>query len=183
MRKLHFGLWLAGGFILLVSAPAVWWEVTLVNGVALPVRGIELSALATTLVAVSSAAFAAGTLFRGVSRRLVAALSGLSAAGAGIAVLGEAARPEMAIVEAITLQTGISGSGASNAVAVVTGGVWAFVALVGLFGMLAGSVVGVTMPDPAPRTSRYERGSQGSDTRDSVATWDTLSDGVDPTKR
>jgi len=183
MRKLHFGLWLGGAFLLLVSAPAVWWQVTVNTGIVLPVRGIELSALATTLVAVSAAAFAAGTLFRGFPRRSVAALSAIAAGSSGLVVLGQLQRPEQAISEAITLQTGISGSTALDAVTAVTGGEWAVVALIGLVLMVLGSLLGVIVGDPAPSTSRYERAKKGVDPSDSVQTWDTLSDGDDPTKR
>lgn len=183
MRKLHAGLWLIGGFLLLISLPASWWEVVLVNGLSLPVRGVELSALASTLVAVSAAAFGAGLLFRGLARRFVALISTVSAVGAGLALLSEAQHPERAAVDAITQLTGISGPAALDAVAAVSGGGWLFVALGGALLMSIGGLLGVLSPERPATTSRYERSANSADPEDPVATWDTLSDGIDPTER
>ena len=183
MRRLSFGFWLAGALLLLVSTPVTWWEVTLANGSTLPVRGSDLSALAATLIAVSAAAFGAGLLFRGVSRRVVSGLSGVAAVGAGLVALPELQRPERSVLFDITTQTGIAGSGALDAVVSVTGGGWAFVGLGGVVLMSIGGLAGIFSPDAPPRVSRYERNTQGMDHSDPVTTWDTLTDGEDPTKR
>ena len=183
MRRLGLGLWLAGAFLLLVSAPVTWWEVTLVNGSTLPVRGTDLSALAATLLAVSAAAFGASLLFRGVSRRLVSGLSGAAALGAGLVAVPEMTQPERAVVSDITAQTGIAGMGALDSVVAVSGGNWMFVALGGVTLMVVGGGWGVFSPDAPQRASRYERSAQSYGDGDPVATWDTLTDGVDPTKR
>ena len=183
MRRLAFGLWLAGAFVLLISSPVTWWEVTLTNGAILPVRGSDLSALAATLIAVSAAAFGASTLFRGVSRRFVSGLSGAAALGAGLAAVPEISQPEGAVLADITSQTGIAGLGALDSVVSVSGGNWVFVALCGVALMTVGGVLGVFTPDAPQRASRYERNTQGSGGGDPVATWDTLTNGIDPTKR
>lgn len=176
-------MWLAGGFVLLVSFPARWWEVTLVSGVTIPVRGVEFSALATTLVAVSAAAFGAGLLLRGALRRLVAVISASGALGGALALLVRASEPQLAVVDVITQLTGVSGSAALESVGSVSGGAWLFVALGGATLMTGGAALGAFGPDRPLATSRYERGVGGVDPQDSVGTWDTLSDGVDPTKR
>lgn len=183
MRRLHVGLWLAGGVVLLLSLPAQWWQVVLVTGLSLPVRGVELSALAAALVAVSAASFGAGLLFRGVIRRVVAGISASSAIAAGLALLSAANHPERAVVDAITQLTGVSGVAALDSVAVVNGGGWLFVALGGAVLMGVGGLCGVLSPERVAGASRYERGALGVDPDDPVATWDTLSDGIDPTKR
>lgn len=183
MRRLAFGSWLAGAFLVLISAPVTWWQVTLTNGSTLPVRGSDLSALAGTLIAVSAAAFGASLLFRRIPRRLVSGLSGLAALGAGVVALPELNHPERAVLSDITSQTGIAGLGALESVAAVSGGNWSFVALGGVIIMTVGGVLGVFSPDAPQRASRYERNAQGSIDGDPVATWDTLTDGVDPTKR
>lgn len=183
MRKLHFGLWLAGALLVAISFPARWWEVTLTSGVSVFVTGVELSALAATLIAVSAAAFGAGLLFRGISRRVVAALTVGGALGAGWALLDQASQPELAALDAITQLTGIGGVGALESVASVNGEPWFVVGLVGIGLMVLGGVVGIFSPDRLRKTSRYERGGETLDLDDPVATWDTLSDGVDPTKR
>jgi uncharacterized membrane protein (TIGR02234 family) len=183
MRRLALGLWLAGAFVVLISAPVTWWEVSLTNGSILPVRGSDLSALAATLIAVSAAAFGASTLFRGVARRFVSGLSGAAALGAGLVAVPEISQPERAVLADITSQTGIAGIGALDSVVAVAGGNWVFVALGGVVLMTLGGVLGVFSPDAPHRASRYERNTQGSGDGDPVATWDTLTDGIDPTKR
>ena len=169
--------------MLLLSLPAQWWQVVLVSGLSLPVRGVELSPLAATLLAVSAAAFGAGLLFRGVMRRLVAVISGSSAFLAGVALVSEAQHPERVVADRITQLTGISGPAALDSVTAVSGGGWLFVALAGALLMSVGGVLGALSPERAATTSRYVRGSGGVDPDDPVATWDTLSDGIDPTKR
>jgi len=183
MRKVHTALWLAGGLLLLISFPARWWDVTLVSGVSIPVTGVELSALATTLVAVSAAAFGAGLLARGIARRVLAALSASAVFGAGTAIIFQSRAPELAVLDVITQFTGVSGPVVLESVAEVSAEVWFVVALLGAGLMVLGGMVGIFAPDRPPTTSRYERKAETPDLGDSVATWDTLSDGVDPTKR
>lgn len=183
MRRGHFALVLAGALVLLVSLPAIWWQITLVGGSSIPVSGLDLSALGTTLLAVAGAGFGASLLLRGIPRRASMAISTAALGFSGWSFVVASATPELAAVETITMRTGIGGQAALELVDSATGSAWLVVALVGLILACAGSVLGILAPDSPKRQQRYERFPDAGDDSDGVATWDHLTSGLDPTKR
>jgi hypothetical protein len=183
MRRLHFTLLLAGALVLLVSLPATWWRLAVTGGGVIPVTGLELSALGSTLIAVAAAGFGASLLLRGIPRRLSALISALALGFSGWSFLLAAARPELAVVDHITMRTGVSGQAALDLVVSQTGGTWFVVALVGLAVAFIGAVAGIFAPDPKKHQLKYERFPTEQENPDQVATWDQFTAGLDPTKR
>jgi hypothetical protein len=183
MRRLHFTLLLAGGLVLLVSLPATWWHIGVVGGGVIPVTGLELSALGSTLVAVAVAGVGASLLLRGIPRRLSVLISAFALGFSAWSFVVAAAAPKLAVVETITMRTGVSGQAALGLVDSQTGGLWFVIALVGLLLGCAGALCGVFAPDSQKRQAKYERFPADQENLDQVATWDQFTAGRDPTKR
>lgn len=183
MRRLHGVLALVGVVALLVSLGAPWWVVSLESGALVPVSGLSASPIASALLAVGAAAFGLGLILRGVWRRLVSLLQALALGSAAYAIASLSSRPEVAALSEIASLTGIAGTGALDLVVETQPSALLWFGVVGLVAATATGVVGVLMPDKAASTDRYRRSFAPADPKDSIAAWDNLSEGSDPTTR
>lgn len=183
MRRLYGAVTGVSALALLVSLGAPWWTVTLEGGAVIPVQGLDASPLASSLLAVGVAAFGLGLLVRGTWRRVVSVLQAVAALGAGYAIISLGARPEVAVASDIATLTGIAGSSAMDLVVQTEGTSFLWLAGAGLAAAVASGLVGAVMPDKPARTDRYQRSSGAADPKDSIAAWDHLSEGSDPTTR
>lgn len=183
MRRLHHFSAFVALALLLLALSATWFVIKLPQGPTLQVSGLEVSAIAATLLGAAFAAYAAALLVKGVLRRVLGVLQGVLALGAlwAFVVAGEA--PEKSVIAEISSLTGIAGPNALEGVSVVAQSVFIAIGFVGVgLGALSG-FLGVFVADSPRRQSRYERSSGSSDANDPVSTWDSLSEGSDPTKR
>jgi hypothetical protein len=183
MKRLYAGLTGVGVLALVVSLGAPWWIVSLEGGAQIPVSGLTASPLASSLLAVAGAAFGLGLLLRGVWRRIVSLVQFLAAGSTAYALASLATAPEAAAVSEIASLTGIAGSGALGFVASTEPTAILWIGVVGLLGAMGSGLVGVWMPDRQARADRYQRAGGNADPRDSIAAWDNLSEGSDPTTR
>lgn len=183
MRRLHAGLTGIGVVVLLASLGGPWWSVSLEGGALVPVAGFASSALASSLLAVAGAAFGLSLLSRGVWRRFVSLLQVLAIGGAAYAIAGLAARPESAALSEIASLTGIAGAGALDVVVRTEPLAMLWVGVLGMVATIGSGLIGVAMPDKPGTTNRYQRSLGDSDPKDSLAVWDRLSEGSDPTTR
>jgi len=182
MRRLHHLLAAAAAGGLLVSLSGVWWTITLPSGGSFGVTGLEVSALGSTLLGAVAAAYGASLLIRGIPRKILGALHAGLAAAVGWAWTEGLSSPLVSSLAEITAATGIAGQGAVDGVDVTapTGfGVLGFIAVASAVGS---GLVGIFAPEPPKKTSRYERRGEDSTAEDPVSTWDSLSEGDDPTK-
>ena len=183
MRRLYGALALVGLAALLISLGAPWWLVTLESGAIVPVAGLTASPLASALLAVAAAAFGLGLILRGAWRRVVSFLQALAVSGAAYAIASLARQPEVAALSEIAALTGVAGSGALDLVQAAQPLAMLSLGVVGLVAAAGAGVVGVLMPDKASSSDRYRRTAGPADPRDSIAAWDNLSEGSDPTTR
>ncbi len=183
MRRLHAGATLVGFFALLVSLGAPWWKVSLESGAIIPVSGLGASPLASSLLAVGAAALGLTLLLRGPWRRLVSIIQGAACAGAAYAVYALSARPEVAVVSQIASLTGVTGASALDAVVGAEAMAFLWVGVLGITASILSGALGAVMPDRAATTDRFQRSAEMVDPKDSVAAWDDLSEGSDPTTR
>lgn len=183
MSRLRHILALAGILLAAFGSAAVWWRATLDAGQVIDVTGTSASPLLWSIGAVTLAAYGLQFTLRGALRRGIGALQALTGlAFAGIA-LSVATNPLSSLVPGITQATGVAGSNALLLIESVslTGWHWSAVGA-GVSLGLSGLVSGVTA-DVASRADRFERHSSSGSMEDSVSTWDSLSDGDDPTHR
>ncbi len=183
MRRLHAGVTLVGFCALLVSLGAPWWNVSLESGVIIPVSGVGASPLASSLLAVGAAALGLTFVLRGPWRRLVSILQGISCAGAAYAVYALSGRPEVAVVSEIGSLTGVTGASALDAVVGAQATAFLWVGVLGITASILSGALGAVVPDRATTTDRFQRSAEMADPKDSVAAWDDLSEGSDPTTR
>ena len=183
MRRLYAGLTGLGVLALIVSLGAPWWVLSLEGGAQVPVSGLTASPLASSLLAVAAAAFGLGLLLRGVWRRIVSLVQVLAAGAAASTIASLATRPEVAVLSEIASLTGVAGSGALDVVATTEATAMLWVGVAGLVGAMGSGLLGVTMPDRPTATDRYQRSAGEADPKDSIAAWDHLSEGSDPTTR
>jgi hypothetical protein len=183
MRRLYAGFTGLGLLGLIVSLGAPWWVLSLESGARVPIQGLTASPLASSLLAVAGAAFGLGLLLRGVWRRVISAIQVLAVGAAAYALAGLAARPEVGALAEISSLTGVAGSGALDVVATTEATAMLWVGVVGLLGAMGSGLIGVAMPDRPARTDRYKRSVGEADPKDSIAAWDHLSEGSDPTTR
>jgi uncharacterized membrane protein (TIGR02234 family) len=183
MKRLYAALTGVGVLALVVSLGGPWWIVSLEGGAQIPVSGLTASPLASSLLAVAGAAFGLGLLLRGVGRRIVSLVQVLAVGSTGYVLASLATAPETAAVSEIASLTGIAGSGALDFVASTEPTAMLWIGVVGLLGAMGSGLVGVWMRDRPVRTSRYQRSGSSPDPQDSIAAWDHLSEGSDPTTR
>jgi hypothetical protein len=168
---------------LLVALSAPWFTLQVPTGMSITLRGLEASAVSSTLLGAAAAAYGASLLIRGLGRRILGVLQTLLGAGAASSWIEFLEAPALSVQATITSLTGLAGSAALEGVTVI-GPSWFFA--LGVFGAVAvalSGVLGVVAPDSSAASSRYERNPEGGDVGDPIATWDDLSEGHDPTKR
>ena len=116
-------------------------------------------------------------------RRVISAIQVLAVGLAAYALAGLAARPEVGALAEISSLTGVAGSGALDVVATTEVTAMLGLGVVGLLGAMGSGLIGLAMPDRPARTDRYQRSVGEADPKDSIAAWDHLSEGSDPTTR
>jgi hypothetical protein len=183
VRRLYVGLTGLGVLLLLVSLGGPWWNVSLEGGAVVPVPGFASSPLASSLLGVAAAAFGLSLLLRGVWRRVVSLVQVLAVGAAAYAVAGLASRPELAALSEIASLTGVAGAGALDVVVSTEPMALLWVGVLGLVAASGSGLIGVAMPDKPGTSDRYRRSSGTADPQDSIAAWDHLSEGSDPTTR
>ncbi len=183
MRRLYAVFTLVGVMALVISLGGPWWLVSLEGGAVVAISGLPASPLASSLLAAGAAAFGLGLLLRGPWRRIVSVVQLVAVGGAVYALAQLATRPERAALGEIASLTGIAGAGALEMVTATTPMAMLVVGLIGLVGAMGSAILGVLMPDKAPSTNRYARSVGTADPKDSIAAWDHLSEGSDPTTR
>ena len=183
MKSLYAVLTGVGVLALVVSVGAPWWIVSLEGGAQIPVSGIPASPLASSLLAAAGAAFGLGLLLRGVWRRIVSLVQFLAVGSTAYVIVSLATAPETAAVPEIASLTGIAGSGALDFVATTESTAMLWIGVLGLLAAMGSGIVGVLMPDRRARADRYQRAGGNADPQDSIAAWDNLSEGSDPTTR
>lgn len=182
---------LAAGLLLLAWSQA-WFLLVVEPGTGAPeelVIGGDAAGAAVLAIALATAAVAAVLALAGPRLRIllgvVIALLGVGAAAAAGSVL---AAPEAVFERVIAEMTGLAGSGALDSISSAAATVWPIVAIGGgvLIAVLGAWVVVVSRQWTAGGR-RYERDTAGAgdragtDPTDTVATWDSLSHGGDPT--
>jgi len=182
MRYSHIFVGL-GVLVGLVGASSVWWTISLSSGAVIFVSGLDASSVVWALAGLAVAAYGASVTLRGVARRITQAVQTLASLGGAYAIMYASAEPLSGALSAITDATGISGAGARDMVDTVSisGSHWISVAGFALFA--AGGVLGLVTRSASGGASRYERSARSASLEDSVATWDEMSDGGDPTQR
>lgn len=177
---------LAGLMLLAWSQP--WFTLTLSSSsgdpTPLEVRGDvaagALAPLALAVLAVVAALALSGRVFR-IIFGVLEALLGVCVVAATLVTLGD---PAAASASAITEVTGIAGSDSVAAlVAEVATSAWPFVAIVigALTVVVGGAVVATARRWPVSGRKYTRTRVAASDASDSVAEWDALSEGDDPT--
>jgi len=165
------------------GSATTWWVATLSTGAQVAVSGTEASALLWSVGAVVPVAYGLQFTLRGAIRRVTA---GLQAAGgvtfAGVA-LGLAGDPLSSAVLGITAVTGVAGSNALLLVESVDVTLWHLSAVLGGLLLAMSGVLGALMRDRVSTADRFDRNQPSGSMEDSVSTWDSLSDGTDPTQR
>lgn len=183
MRRLHHLLAVVGLLVAAFGSATTWWVATLSTGALIEVSGTEASALLWSVGAVVLAAYGLLFTLRGAMRRVTAALQAVSGGTfAGIA-LSLAGDPLSSAVEGITAATGVAGSNALLLAESVDVTLWHLSAvLAGILFALSG-VLGSLMGDRVSTSDRFDRSASSGSVQDSVSTWDSLSEGADPTQR
>jgi len=183
MKFLPHLLTLAGVAIGLGAASSSWWTLVLTTGSTLPVTGWDASAASSSLAVLALVAYGARWTFQGVVRRILAAIQVLASGGAVVAIISSASAPVESALSEITAATGVSGNAARELVESVSVSGSHFLAIGALGLIILGGIVALGEPRTSPGASRYERRARSASLEDSVATWDDLSEGIDPTKR
>jgi hypothetical protein len=83
----------------------------------------------------------------------------------------------------ITALTGIAGEAALEGLVVAPSGGFLVMGLLAGVAALASGLFQAVAPDAPVKQSRYDRHTQGASGTDPVSTWDSFSEGEDPTKR
>ena len=174
------GIAIAGLALLSWSQP--WFQVTLMTGLVLDVRGEQsapaLSALAFAALALSAALTIAGRVLRYLLG-VVEVVIGLLMAGIALATGRD---PVAASSSMITEATAVAGSESVRELVVdVAATPFPAVAIVaGVLLTLVGALVLVTARRWPDSSRRYE--PTGADTTSTSGAWDALTDGSDPTR-
>jgi uncharacterized membrane protein (TIGR02234 family) len=183
MRRLHHLGAGVGALLLLISLGAPWWTLQVPGGLQVVVTGLDSSATAASLLGATAAAYAAALLVRGWGRRTLGALQGVLALGADLTWFSVFDAPWLGATTRLTALTGLEGAGALEGVVALGPSGFVWIGVSGAICAVVSGVAGVVSPDSVARQSRWERRGGASQTGDPVATWDSLSEGVDPTKR
>jgi uncharacterized membrane protein (TIGR02234 family) len=183
MSRLHHASALLALAVLLISLSGTWFIVELPQGSTLLVSGLEVSAVASTLLGAAYASYGAALLVKGVPRRLLGALQGVLALGAFWAFTIATENPVAPVAAEISQLTGIAGSSALDGVTSLPQPIFTVLGFVGVGLVAFSGFAGLGAADSTLRQSRYERSAGSPDATDPVSTWDSLSEGFDPTKR
>lgn len=183
MRAWHHVSAGVAAVLLLISLGGTWFSVELPQGTSFSITGLALSAIASTLLGALAAAYGASLLVRGWLRRTVGALQSLLGMGAVWAWVVALPTPYTNALMDIQAATGIQGPAATEGMVVVSSPVLVILGFIGVVGAISSGVAGMIASDPPERASRYERAGQTTSVTDPIATWDSLSEGSDPTKR
>ncbi len=172
-----------GVLVGLIGASSVWWTISLSSGALIVVSGLDASPVVWSLAGLAVAAYGASVTLRGVARRVTQALGALASLGGAYAVVYASAEPISSALSTITDATGISGAGARELVNAVTVSGSHWVSITGFILFAAGGTLGSLTRSASGGSSRYERRARSASLEDSVATWDEMSGGGDPTER
>lgn len=182
MRNQHHLFAVAGLVVAGIGAGAPWWEAELSAGARVVVPGTEASALLWSVGAVVVASYGVQFAVRGWFRRGMALLQACGGvAFAGLAILASLA-PLASVLPGVTSLTGVAGGKAAELVETVTLSGWHYSAVIaGVLLALSGIVAAFQAEGPTS-PNRFERQALPESLEDSVSTWDSLSDGSDPTR-
>ncbi len=135
-------------------------------------------AIALAVIAVALVLALAGPRLR-ILLSAVIGLLGVIAVATAIGVLND---PAMVFERVVSDATGLGGTGATDAITTATVMIWPFVAIIGgVATAILGAVIAVVSRDWRSAGRRYERGTVAVEPGDSVAAWDAISGGDDPT--
>lgn len=182
MKNLHHLLAVAGVVVAGIGAGAGWWGAELSTGARVVVSGTEASAVLWSVGAVVLASYGVQFAVRGWFRRGMALLQACGGvAFAGLAILSSQA-PLPSVLPGVTSVTGVAGGKAAELVETVTLTGWHYSAVIaGILLALSGIVAALRAEVPSS-SNRFERQTLPESLEDSVSTWDSLSDGSDPTR-
>lgn len=166
-----------------LGASTVWWSVALDSGQVVAIAGSDSSSVLWSVGAVAAAAFGLQFTLRGLARRIIAGVQGLSGGFFAGMALVVANTPESTASGAITEITGVSGTNALAMVSSIELTGWHFSAVIAGALMALGGILGALAGDRPVARDRFERRSSSGSVEDSVSAWDSLSDGDDPTRR
>jgi len=183
MRRLHHLMAAIAAVLALVSLSGIWWTITLPSGASIAVTGLEASALASTALGAVAASYGAALLVRGFVRKVLGLVQSGLAVLAGHAWITASSAPANGALSDITALTGIAGDAALEGLVVVPTAGFVVMGFLAVGAALASGLVQAVAPDAPVKQSRYDRHSQDSSGTDPVSTWDSLSEGEDPTKR
>ena len=137
-----------------------------------------LIAIALAVMAVAAVLALAGPRLRVVLAAAIAIL-GVGAVAVSVSVLAD---PSTVFEREIAELTGLGGAGASSAILAAASTIWPVVAIIGgAATAVLGVVVAIVSRHWRSTGRRYERGTTPADPTDSVAAWDAISGGGDPT--
>ena len=178
-------LLLAAGILLLAwSQPWFVLEVDPGSGVAetLVLAG-DTAAPAIIAIALAVMAVALVLALAGPRLRiLLAAVIGLLGVVAVATAIGVLNDPASVFEHVVSEATGLGGTGATDAITTATVMIWPFVAIIGgVATAILGAIIAVMSRQWRSTGRRYERGTVAVEPGDSVAAWDAISGGDDPT--
>jgi hypothetical protein len=183
MRKLHHLMAAIAAVLGLVSLSGVWWTITLPSGASVALTGLEASALASTALGAVAASYGAALLVRGVVRRVLGLVQAGLAGLAGYAWMMVSAAPALGALSEITALTGIAGDAALEGLMVTPAPSFVVMGFLAVAAALVSGLIQVVALDAPTTPSRYDRHASDASGSDPVSTWDSLSEGQDPTKR
>lgn len=174
----------AGALLLAWSQP--WFLVSIDPGTGAReelVLGGDAAAPAIIAIALAVMAVAAVLALAGPRLRIVLgvviALLGVGAVVVSVSVLTD---PSTVFEREIAEHTGLGGSGALDTILAAASTLWPVLAAgAGAVTAALGVTVAIVARHWRSAGRRYERGGSAADPTDSVATWDAISDGGDPT--
>jgi hypothetical protein len=182
VKNLRHLLAVAGVAVAGTGAGARWWEAELSTGARVVVGGTEASALVWSVGAVVLASYGVQFAVRGLFRRGTALLQACGgAAFAGLAILASQA-PLSSVLPGVTSVTGVAGGKAAELVETVTLTGWHYSAVIAGILLALSGIIAAFQGEGPTSPNRFERQALSESLEDSVSTWDSLSDGSDPTR-
>jgi uncharacterized membrane protein (TIGR02234 family) len=181
VKLAHHLLSLAGGFAVLMLGTVTWWQGTLTTGGEIAISGSEAEPVVWSLTLAAGAAYAAALLLRRAARRVAQLVQAVAAFVGAILLLASSGFPAQAVASAIETQTGLVGPIATEGLSSLTSTGAEGAAAVALVAMSLGGVLGLFTASERGGSDKYARNTDASKPGDAIGTWDSLSEGQDPT--
>ena len=181
MKLAHHVLSLAGGLAVLILGTVTWWQGALSTGGEIVILGSEAEPLVWSLTLAAGAAYAAALLLQRAARRVGQLVQAAASLVGAILLLASSEFPAQAVARAIETQTGLVGPAATAGLSSLSSTGAEGATAVALVAVSIGGILGLFTASDRAGSDKYARNTEASQPGDSIGTWDSLSEGRDPT--